>query len=88
MTVTEGIIFPPWSEEEVSALNAYQQHAPMHPFTCPNRGDDEHRIDGARDEGILVATPEGWVCPAPSCPYVQSWAHAFMADTSWWGGVE
>lgn len=79
MTV-RGIIIPPWSEEQVSALNAYQQRAPMHHFTCPNRGDDAHRIPGDRDEGLLVATAEGWVCQAEGCQYVQSWAHEFMAD--------
>jgi hypothetical protein len=34
---------------------------------------DKH-LDG---EGVLVATPECWVCPY--CDYTQDWAHEFMA---------
>lgn len=50
----------------------------MHPFTCPNRGDLAHNIKsiGARDHGMLIATKEGWRCPA--CDYRQDWAHGFM----------
>lgn len=30
------------------------------------------------NEGVLVATTEGWVCPCGE--YKQNWAHAFMAE--------
>jgi len=46
----------------------------MHPFTCAT-GETKKDLDG---EGVLVATPEGWVCPY--CDYTQNWAHDFMAE--------
>ena len=75
-------IQPPWSPAQVDALNAYQQGAPMHPFTCARRDDPGHTDHGARDIGMLVATPSGWICR--DCDYRQYWAHGWMADTSWW----
>lgn len=65
-------VYAPWSPNEVAALNDYQQAGWFHPFTCGIR--DEH----PSDEGILVATENGWVCPVESCDYTQTWAHAFM----------
>lgn len=64
-------IFPPWTAEEVAALNQWQRRDDRHPFTCGN---------GGHAHGVLVATPEGWMCSM--CDYVQSWAHDFMA-TAW-----
>ena len=61
-------IRPPWTDDQVAALNAWQ-HGPMHPFTCGGN----HAI-----HVILEATTDGWVCP--DCPYTQDWAHDFMAD--------
>lgn len=69
-------IQPPWTEDEVAALNEYQQHGDFHPFTCPNR-DSGHDHDGERDTGILLATHSGWVCR--DCGYTQEWAHRWMA---------
>lgn len=74
-------LFAPWTDEQVEALNEYQQVAPMHPFTCARR-DRGHGDHGERDVGILVATNDGWICR--DCDYTQNWAHPFMADTSWW----
>ena len=74
-------ITPPWLPSEVEVLNAYQQGAPMHPFTCPHR-DSGHMTHGERDIGILVARADGWYCR--DCDYRQFWAHPFMADHSWW----
>lgn len=62
----------PWDEGTVRALNAYQEQAYFHPFTCRNRPHPGNQ------EAVLVATAEGWVCR--SCAYTQDWAHAFMAD--------
>lgn len=59
----------PWSSEVVDALNEWQCDQRVHPYTCAHRGDGRHR-----DEGKLIATPDGWVCP--SCTYTQGWAHA------------
>lgn len=77
-------IIPPWSVEQVDALNEYQKSRRFHPFTCGsgNRTDNKHcdaKLKlGLSDWGTLIATPEGWVCPA--CSYTQDWAHAFMAQ--------
>lgn len=64
----------PWTQEQVDALNRFQESGQFHPFTCGsgNRCDDKH-LDG---EGRLVATVDGWVCPY--CDYKQDWAHEFM----------
>jgi hypothetical protein len=72
----------PWSQEQIDALNRYQREGNFHPFTCGgNRSDAAHKRyaeeHGDRDWGLLVATPEGWVCPV--CGYKQNWAHGFMA---------
>lgn len=61
----------PWTPEQCDTLNAQQQAGEFHPYTCGNRKDIEKtHADG---EGILVATPDGWVCPW--CDYRQDWAH-------------
>lgn len=70
-------LLPPWTDEQVRALNAYQQAGYMHPFTCPNRSDGQHQNDGS-DLGTLVAGTDGWWCR--DCEYTQRWAHEFMAD--------
>jgi hypothetical protein len=72
------VIQAPWTDEQVAALNGYQQAGVMHPFTCGYR--DDHY---ARDPGILVATPRGWECSWPGCEYTQEWAHEFMFDPHW-----
>lgn len=66
------MIFTP---DEVAALATNQQSRRIHPFTCPNRGDGNHR-DAYGDLGALVATVRGWICPF--CDYTQEWAHDFM----------
>jgi hypothetical protein len=67
------ILAAPWTADQVDNLNRYQRLAAYHPFTCGRR--DEH----PDDPGVLVATPEGWDCPADGCDYRQGWAHPFMA---------
>jgi hypothetical protein len=76
-------ITPPWSAEQVAALNARQQDDRLHPFTCGlERGDAAHvayqQLHPDQDLGQLVATPQGWCCPVPGCPYTQHWAYADM----------
>ncbi len=72
----------PFTPEQVDALNEYQKGHRFHPFTCGSgrRTDDAHskvkREMGLSDWGTLVATPDGWICPA--CDYTQDWAHEFM----------
>ncbi len=69
-------VHAPWTQEQVDALNRYQQEGKFHPFTCGSgRRTDEHHLDG---EGILVATPQGWKCPY--CDYKQDWALEFQVN--------
>ena len=67
-------ITPPWSPEQVAALNAWQANGRVHPFTCGNRDTPEHDKDG----GQLIADKTGWRCPV--CGYRQYWAHDFMVQ--------
>lgn len=61
-----------WTDEQVMALNDWQERDDVHPFTCPNRGDPPHELSDT-----LVAVNAGWICPR--CNYRQNWAHDFMA---------
>jgi len=65
-------IYAPWGPDLVARLNAYQQSGEFHPYTCGGKRKDANHLDG---EGILVATPDGWVCPY--CGYRQSWCCSF-----------
>jgi hypothetical protein len=76
-------IVAPWDDATVAALNRWQAAGFVHPFTCGGeRSDAVHRYyalaQGQGDRGILVATRDGWVCPA--CDYRQDWAHDFMVS--------
>jgi hypothetical protein len=67
-----------FTPDEVANLDRYQRgDGPyqMHPFTCPHRGDGNHR-ENSVDLGALVPTVRGWICPY--CDYTQNWAHDFM----------
>lgn len=70
-------IVPPWTSEQVSALNDWQQSVLVHPFICPRRSNGGHRQHWG-NLGTLAATTDGWVCV--DCDYTQLWAHDFMAD--------
>jgi hypothetical protein len=65
-------ITAPWTDEQVTALNRYQDAGEVHPFTCGNLHADSR-------SPVLLATPNGWRCPNPTCDYQQDWAHDFMA---------
>lgn len=71
----------PWARQMVIDLNLQQLglHGgfPTHPYTCANRGDDRHGRHGG-DLGVLIATPDGWVCPY--CSYTQAWSHSPVAQ--------
>lgn len=60
---------PPWSDDQVASLNAYQASDFVHPFT-------------GQQGATLRATAAGWV-EHDGGPVVQKWAHQFMADWSW-----
>lgn len=64
-----------WTEEQCDKLNAWQDCGHVHPFTCPNHGDNWHKNEDG-EELFLIAIPQGWVCR--SCGYRQFWAHEFM----------
>lgn len=61
-----------FTPDEVENLAHNQTSGAVHPFTCPNRGDGNHR-DAYGDLGALVASTRGWICPF--CDYTQDWAH-------------
>lgn len=73
-------IEPPWTPEQVAALNRWQRSPTVHPFTCGgDRGDAAHTayaLEHGQDKGQLVASVNGWFCPV--CAYRQTWAHDFM----------
>jgi hypothetical protein len=74
-------LIAPFTQDQVEALNRFQESGSMHPFTCPDHSDTS-----------LVATEKGWTCPhrimfepgsriaSVQCDYTQNWAHKFMAD--------
>jgi hypothetical protein len=69
----DRMIRAPWTPEQVTALNAFQQRGGMHPFTCGG--------DHTPGSPALVAYTDGWRCPQPygeACDYRQDWAHPFM----------
>lgn len=75
-------LITPWTPEQVEALNSFQRSGLFHPFTCGGeRGDEAHRRYAAvhrdPDDGLLVATADGWHCPV--CGYRQAWAYPGMA---------
>jgi len=57
----------PWTDEQVDALNRWQQCGHVHEFTCPNH----HKASR-----VLEAKNDGWHCPG--CTYTQTWAHVMM----------
>ena len=79
----------PFTEEQVKKINEYQNRGNMHPFTCCSPDDIDEcqrkrktypdgRVAGGLNEGILIATTEGLVCPCGK--YKQNWVHSFMAE--------
>lgn len=66
-----------FTPDQVVNLAKNQTGRAIHPFTCTNRGDGQHRI-AFGDLGALVPTVRGWICPF--CDYAQDWAHGFMAN--------
>ena len=66
----------PFSPDQVQRLNEWRAAPGVHPFTCANRGDGDHRR--TTDLGVLVATVDGWICPDCSC--TQRWAHQSMTE--------
>ena len=76
-----------WSKEVIGKLNAHQSGYykqtlsdgsvidwPVHPYTCCSKtsaGEICKRSE--HDDGVLIATENGWICPCGK--YTQNWAH-------------
>ncbi len=74
-----------FSKEEVERLNKQQTEGYGHPYTCSGYGIPEckreisskQRNEGKRveytneNEGVLIATERGWICPCGK--YTQDW---------------
>jgi hypothetical protein len=56
---------PPWTADEIAALERWQTCGWVHPFTCRESA-----------HGSLAPTRAGWVCL--QCDYRQDWAHGHM----------
>lgn len=69
-----SIIKAPWSDEQVTSLNAYQNCNEWHPFTGTRKPNG--------DETPLIATPSGWV-EEENGPIIQDWAHSWMTNWEW-----
>lgn len=67
-------ITAPFTDDQVEALNKYQTGTSFHPFTCCSY--DDCKRGSQDDQGILIASNEGWVCPCGK--WKQNWAWAFM----------
>jgi len=83
----------PFTPEQVEFLNQYQESGRFHPFTCcsgdettqscKRRKASDGRANGEivpynkENEGVLIASESGWVCPCGES--TQDWAYAFMA---------
>lgn len=58
------------TQEQIDAMNRQQRDIRYHPYTCGSgRRTNQYHLDG---EGVLIATPSGWVCPY--CDYRQPFA--------------
>lgn len=53
----------PWDAATTIGLNRIQCDRNFHPYTC------------GKCRTLLVATSNGWICPAEDCDYTQDWAH-------------
>ena len=76
-----------FNKENIDRLNHEQDFGLDHPYTCNGKGITECKRTKATDdrcngikvpynnenEGILTATPNGWICPCGK--YTQNWFH-------------
>lgn len=66
-------IYAPFTEQQIEKLKEWQNGHGFHPFTC---GGKDCKRGQREDEGELIPTTEGWVCPCGE--YTQNWCHDFM----------
>lgn len=71
----------PWNDDQLKNLNRFQKIGIMHPFTCcsPEEIHECERRSGKND-GLLTATTNGWVCPCGK--YTQDWCYPGMLDVA------
>jgi hypothetical protein len=75
-----------WTQEQVDKLNAYQNDNIVHPCTCNANSSNcfrkkayelrekgQHVEYNNENEGVLIATTQGWVCSCGN--YKQTWKH-------------
>lgn len=67
-------IYAPFTDEQVQKLNEFQKSRKMHPYTCMGEFCDRSKTE---NEGILIATNQGWICPCGQ--YTQNDAPNFYA---------
>ncbi len=66
--------YAPWTDQEVTSLNDFQDSGVWHPFTGPDH-EGKGRIQ-------LIATQNGWV-EKEGGEIVQNWAHIWMTNDAW-----
>ena len=64
MSTQSGIIYAPWTPEQVAALERHQASGQAHPYTC--------NASGCRKD--LIPTVNGWIC---ECGETQDWFNGF-----------
>lgn len=64
----------PFTDEQVIALQKWQDAGVIHPFTCCSHDGCER--SSREDHGVLIPTKEGWICPCGK--WKQDWCHDFM----------
>jgi hypothetical protein len=70
-------VFAPFTPKQVEDLKMYHNNEMMHPFTCCGPSDiPECQRNSGKNEGVLIPTEKGWLCPCGK--YTQNWAHDFM----------
>lgn len=77
-----------FSQENIDKLNENQKSGMFHPYTCGGGGRIpeckrqlayDKRFKGEQvdftdeNEGVLIATEKGWICPCGK--YTQDWFH-------------
>jgi hypothetical protein len=67
----------PFTDQQVARMNAYQEMGIYHPYTCPRRDPETHKVYYG-DLGTLFATRMGWICR--DCPYVQETVHDYILE--------
>jgi hypothetical protein len=74
MTTEPEKIYPPWSDEEVVVLRAWQNAHPVEAMLCTQ---NTHFSPPTLP---MVATILGMCCQEEGCGYTQEWAYAYMLE--------